>query len=358
MKNYFFLPNKIKENRLDEIRECIGCNICVSGDMKTVPIRCTQNPTMGEEWRRDWHPETIAPAKSDKAILVVGGGPSGLECSRALSQRGYDVTLVDGRREMGGRVLLEAALPGLSEWRRVAEWRLMPFQLKPNWKLFPSSLMTAQDVLETGIQNVIIATGATYRRDGVGRTISRAVPGHDLKGVWTPDDIMSGMTLSGAVVIFDDDHYYMGGVLAELLAKSGANVTIVTSAPAVSYWTQFTLEQTRIEKSLRTLGVTLITKHTLEQIKADHVTLTCDVTGQQTRLPRDHVLLVTDRIPNNQLYKNLLPALEDGRLASLKVIGDAEAPNIIAQAVYAGHCAAREFDEIILPDATPFKVER
>ena len=70
------------------------------------------------------------------------------------------------------------------------------------------------------------------------------------------------------------------------------------------------------------------------------------------------MLLVTDRIPNNQLYKNLLPALEDGRLASLKVIGDAEAPNIIAQAVYAGHCAAREFDEIILPDATPFKVER
>ena len=78
-----FLPNKIKEDRIEDIRECIGCNICVTGDTRFVPIRCTQNPTMGEEWRRGWHPETIAPKKSEEEILIVGAGPAGLEAARA-----------------------------------------------------------------------------------------------------------------------------------------------------------------------------------------------------------------------------------------------------------------------------------
>ena len=65
-----FLPNKIDEGREDEIRECIGCNICFAYDNRNAPIRCTQNPTMGEEWRRDWHPEKIAPKKSDDKILI------------------------------------------------------------------------------------------------------------------------------------------------------------------------------------------------------------------------------------------------------------------------------------------------
>src|SRR5258708_16734096 len=99
-----FLPRKIEEGRIEDIRECIGCNICISGDMTMSPIRCTQNPTMGEEWRRGWHPERIAPKRSDSAILVVGAGPAGLECARALGQRGYRVTLAEASSELGGRV--------------------------------------------------------------------------------------------------------------------------------------------------------------------------------------------------------------------------------------------------------------
>ena len=76
-----FLPQKIRDDRIDDIRECIGCNICASADGLGVPIRCTQNPTMGEEWRRGWHPEKISPKKNDKKVLVVGGGPAGLECA-------------------------------------------------------------------------------------------------------------------------------------------------------------------------------------------------------------------------------------------------------------------------------------
>jgi dimethylamine/trimethylamine dehydrogenase len=353
-----FLPNKIKENRLEDIRECIGCNICVAGDMKIVPIRCTQNPTMSEEWRRGWHPEKIASKTSDKEILVVGGGPAGLECARALGQRGYPVTLVDSRRDFGGRVLLESKLPGLSEWRRVAEWRLAAPQQRPNLTYFPSSLMTVKDVLETGIKDVIIATGAKYRRDGIGRTIHRPIPGHEQANIFTPDDIMDGKVPSGNVVIYDDDHYYMGGVIAEKLALAGCQVSLVTPSPMISYWSQFTLEQEKIEKKLLALNVKCLTRHTLNTIYHHDVSVECGLTGTLTSLKADAVVLITDRKPNDQLYHELKPHLESGALQSLRIIGDAEAPSTIAQAVYAGHLAAREFDETIDPDQTPFKVER
>ena len=119
-----FLPAKIEAGARDEIRECIGCNICVAADNQCVPIRCTQNPTMGEEWRRGWH-RCIAPAPPDGgSVLVVGGGPAGLELARALGARGMEVTR-RGRHAPGRAPLLhEATLPGLASWMRVADHRI------------------------------------------------------------------------------------------------------------------------------------------------------------------------------------------------------------------------------------------
>lgn len=358
-----FLPNKIREGRLDEIRECIGCNICVTGDTRFVPIRCTQNPTMGEEWRRDWHPEIIAPKKREAEILVVGAGPAGLECAVSLGQRGYNVTLLDGRRELGGRVLRESTLPGLSEWRRVAEWRLARLAKMANVGLYPSSPMRATEILETGIPHVVLATGAAFRRDGRGRSTHHPIPGCDSPNVFTPDDLMGGSMPSGRVILYDDDHFYLGGVLAELLAQNGCDVTLVTPAPLVSYWTQFTLEQSKIQTRLMKLGIKLVPQTLLTEVRSDpltggmSVTLAHSLTAETTVLPREAVVLVTDRISNDSLYYELQPALGEGELQSLRVIGDAEAPGIIAQAVFSGHLAAREFDEEPV-EGTPFKIER
>jgi dimethylamine/trimethylamine dehydrogenase len=351
-----FLPNKIKENRQEDIRECIGCNICVSGDTRYVPIRCTQNPTMGEEWRRGWHPEIIASKKKEDEIMIVGAGPAGLEAARALGQRGYRVILTDSRREAGGRVILESALPNLSEWRRVVDWRLTQINKMENIFFYPSSPMTASDILESGEPNVIIATGSVWRRDGVGRNIPYPVPG--TANIFTPDDLMMGKLPAGKVLVYDDDHYYMGGVLAELLAENGCEVILVTPAPAISYWTEFTLEQKRIHKRLLDLKVTLITHHVIASHTPKTATLTNTVTSAESTLACNAIVMVTDRIPNDGLYRELQPALAAGTLKSLRLIGDAEAPNIIAQAVFAGHLAAREFDEIIDLAITPFKVER
>ena len=352
-----FLPQKIREGRVEDIRECIGCNICVSSDMVMAPIRCTQNPTMGEEWRRGWHPEIIPARRSAAEILVVGGGPAGLEAARALGQRGYEVVLAEARRELGGRVALESRLPGLSEWRRVADWRLTQIEKLRNVTVYRSSEMSAADVLEAGFAHVLIATGATWRRDGVGGTLWRPIPGHDLPHVWTPDDLMGGIRPSGRILIYDDDHYYMGGALAELLADAGCRVTLATPAALVSSWTEYTLEQERIQRRLMEKGARLETQKILREIGEDTAVLAHTISGEETTLPCDGVVLVTDRLPNDALYRELKPALGDGRLASLRLIGDALAPDIIAQAVFSGYRAAYEFDSPPV-EGVPFQVER
>jgi dimethylamine/trimethylamine dehydrogenase len=284
-----------------------------------------------------------------------------------LGQRGYEVSLLDARKEAGGRVLRESALPGLNEWRRVMDWRLTQIGKMKNVAVYPSSPITADEILETGTQNIILATGATWRRDGVGRTLWKPIPGYDLENVFTPDDIMESNSLLlkmreqapvfQNIVIYDDDHYYMGGVLAELLASNGCNLTLITPAPTISYWTQFTLEQERIQHKLMKLGVKLYPQTVLNEIRKDSVLLSNTISGDEVELSRAGVVLVSDRTPNDSLYYDLKPALDDGKLSSLRIIGDAEAPNIIAQAVFAGHLAAREFDEEKV-EGTPFKVER
>jgi dimethylamine/trimethylamine dehydrogenase len=324
---------------------------------------------MGEEWRRDWHPEIIASKKSDGEVMIVGAGPAGLEAARALGQRGYRVTLVEARKALGGRVLRESALPGLNEWRRVVDWRLTQIRKMKNVAVYPSSQMTAQDILGSGTQNVILATGATWRRDGMGRTLRKPIRGHELQSVFSPDDLMEGGKVIGNLagsstgalrnhwIIYDDDHYYMGGVLAELLAEQGLRVSLVTPAPLVSYWSQFTLEQERIQHKLMRLGVKIYPQHVLSEIEEGCVRLLNTVSAEGTELARDGVVLVSDRISNDSLYYELKPALEGGKIQSLRAIGDAEAPNIIAQAVFSGHLAAREFEEENV-EGTPFKVER
>ncbi len=370
-----FLPNKIKEERFEDIRECIGCNICVTADERMVPIRCTQNPTMGEEWRRGWHPEITAPKKSEQEILIVGAGPAGLEAARALGQRGYHVILAEAGREFGGRVRRESQLPGLAEWRRVIDWRVTQMEKTPNIFPYLSSPMTAADVLESGERHVIIATGATWRRDGIGRSKKTETRFVKELTVLTPDDFLESGGLPPAlrkqasalqVTVYDDDHYYMGGVLAELLAQNGCRVTLVTPAPTISAWTEYTLEQERIYARLLRLGVTLLPHHILASSdpstgsgqRREAVTVQHVITSAEATLPADALVLVTERIPNDSLYRQLQPALADGRLESLRLIGDAEAPNIIAQAVFSGHLAAREFEEMVDPDVTPFQRER
>ncbi len=349
-----FLPNKIESGLIDDIRECIGCNICVSGDLTMSPIRCTQNPTMGEEWRRGWHPEYAPPVQQPESVLVVGAGPAGLEVARTLGHRDCSVTLLEAGRELGGRVRRESALPGLSAWIRVVDYREQQLGKLDSVEIHRQSPVTVDDVLDFGFAHVVIATGATWRADGVGRWNHHPVPIASGANVLTPDDIMSGARPSEPrVVIFDDDHYYMAGILAELLANEGFVVTVVCPKPQVSAWTSNTLEVDRIQARLINAGVALHNNQALVAVDGEAVTVQCAYTGAASVLAADSVVLVTARQPNNELYQGLEARVGEWHSAgvrSVRRIGDADAPSTIAAAVYAGHKAGREFEHA---DADP-----
>ena len=361
-----FLPKKIEEGRVDEIRECIGCNICVMSDQISVPIRCTQNPTMGEEWRRGWHPERIEPRKSDDGILVVGGGPSGLECALALGQRGYRVILSESLSELGGRVSRESSLPGLSEWGRVRDYRVQMLDRIPDVSVYRGNTLSAEEIIEFSSKDhfdyshVMLATGSYWRNDGIGRNHREPVPGLEKIDVFTPDDIMNDISVKGRVVIYDDDHYYLGGVIAEKLRREGHEVLLVTPAATISSWSEWTLEQEQTQKLLIELGVEFATQTDLVSADAGMVELTCVFTDRRTEKDCDSLVLISERIPNDKLYHSLQEKsenLSEAGIKTLKCIGDCLAPSTIAAAVYSGHLAAREL-ESDQQEEVPFLRER
>jgi dimethylamine/trimethylamine dehydrogenase len=343
-----FLPNKIREGRIEEIRECIGCNICVSCDNLAIPIRCTQNPTMGEEWRRGWHPEKIEVKGKEDDALVIGAGPAGLECAMQLAKRGYNVTLAEAGTELGGRVTLESSLLGLGAWKRVADHRIYDLQQRANVQMFTESELDADAVAELVIPNVFVATGAKWRRDGVGRSSRRPIEIDEKMQVLTPDDVMSGVTpVSGPVMIYDDDQIYLGGVLAEHLSDLGHEVILATPASIVSPWTENTLEQTRIQKSLIKRGVILKTGQELTRVNGDRCVVSDVYSEQDQVINCGSIVLVTERIRQSELYDVLKAKKEAGEvdLNTLELLGDAAMPALIADAVYAGHMAARNFEK-------------
>jgi dimethylamine/trimethylamine dehydrogenase len=342
-----FLPKKIEEGREDDIRECIGCNICASSHFQMTNLRCTQNPTMGEEWRKGWHPERVPPKASEDSVLIVGAGPAGLECARALGQRGYRVTLAERGKQLGGRVTREASLPGLREWLRVRDWRVGQLRKLPNVEIYRESDVTPETVLELGPGHVVLATGARWRDDGVGRATHLPVPVEAGVALFTPDDVMDGRTIPGPVLVLDDDHYYMGSLVAETLARAGAAVTLVTPAPEVAAFTESTLELRRIAQRLDALKVRMVTHHMLARAGAGEAQLLHVHTNRSMGLAASAIVMVTARLPEDRLYRALeaMPdRLADAGIKSVTRIGDCLAPGAIFHAVYAGHRYAREFD--------------
>ncbi|HVN99080.1 MAG TPA: FAD-dependent oxidoreductase [Steroidobacteraceae bacterium] len=340
-----FLPTKIREGRLDDIRECIGCNICYSNNFRGSALRCTQNPTMGEEWRSGWHPEKV-PAGGGGSVLIVGAGPAGLEAAHVLGKRGYTVALADAADEAGGRVSRESRLPGLAEWSRVRDYRLGQISRMPNVTLYLGNRVQASDVRDFGAGHVLLATGARWRRDGIGRWHARALPNLAAASVYTPDDILDGRLPQGEVLVFDDDHYYMGPVLSLKLAAAGARVRYVTTEGRAGAWSLYTQEQERTQRALIEAGVEIEVNTTLDGFDGAEASLACVFTGRVRRRGASALVLVTAREPDEALYRELVgegdgaDALPEG--PSIVRIGDCQAPGLIANAVYSGHRAARE----------------
>lgn len=344
-----FLPAKIREGREAEIRECIGCNICISSWHDGVPVRCTQNPTAGEEWRRGWHPERIEQTSRPERILVVGGGPAGLECALTLGRRGHQVTLADSARAFGGRLAFERTLPGLSAWNRVVDYRLGRLSEMSNVSLHLESRLGADDIIELGPDRVVLATGARWT-NMLYSPMEIPVGRLDHSQAFTPDDIANGRLPEGPTLVFDFDNYYMGGVLAEHLAAQGIAVSYATPAGQASAWTIMTNELPLVHRALSKRQVQVMTLTTLKAFDGEAATLSHLFTGEESRVPCRSVLIVGLRMPRGELFDALMARAEDldaAGIRSVDRIGDALAPGAIVHAVHSGHRLGRELGTVM-----------
>jgi dimethylamine/trimethylamine dehydrogenase len=229
----------------------------------------------------------------------------------------------------------------------------------PNVQIYRQSPIDAGDTDD--FDQVVVATGARWRRDGVGRWHTTAIPEDGAPQVLTPDDVMAGERPRGPrVVIFDDDHYYLGGVLAELLAAEGHQVRLVTPAAQVSAWTVNTLELTRIRRRVMAAGVAVDTNRTLLRLAGDSVVTGCVFTGSEETVGADAVVLVTARLPDDGLAGEIRSAQAGragGAAAAVTVVGDAWAPGTIAAAVWSGRRYAEELDGPRPEGPVPFRRE-
>jgi len=350
-----FLPRKIAEGRLDEIRECTGSNICILREEAFNHLGCVQNATAGEEYRRGWHPEVFSPAaNSGQPVLVVGAGPAGMECAIVLGKRGFTaVHLVEAEPEIGGRLRWTRRLPTLGDWGRIVDWRALQLAKLPGVELITGHRITAAEILGYGASIVVIATGSSWRGDGVQPGLPDPIAGarQDLAHVLTPEQIAAGKRPPGpSVIVYDTDGYYVAPGIAELLAGEGFTVRVVTTFPVLSPVSDETLEGAMLRAHLHRRGVHVQRGVTVTGIDAGSVH-GHDEYEEPWSAACDGIVLVTQQASDDELYRELtgdMARLAEAGVQAAYLIGDAVAPRMISEAVFDGHRLAREID---MPDA-------
>ena len=361
-----FLPKKIEEGLYGEIRECIGCNVCIMKAEWGNHIGCTQNATAGEEYRRGWHPERFEPAaNADNDVLIVGAGPAGMECAIVLGKRGFRrVHLVDAAPEIGGVMRWVPRLPGLGEWGRFLNWRAVQLEKLKNLEVITGTELSAKDVREYGAEIAVVATGAHWSTDGLNAYTHAPIPGADaaLSYILTPEQIMlEGKSVPGKrVLVYDAEGYFTAAGLAEKLAGEGYDVELVTCLERIAPVTDETLEGPMLRQHLHDVGVRQRAGFLAAEIGEGFVRGT-DEFGEPLELDADAIVLVTQRLSDEALYLELAEdpdALRAQGVEALYRIGDCVAPRIIAEASYDGHRLAREIDSDDPATPLPYTRER
>jgi len=360
-----FFPRKIADGRFDEIRECTGSNVCILREEVFNQIGCVQNATAGEEYRRGWHPEFFpATNDPDRSVLVVGAGPAGMECAVVLAKRGFTaVHLVEADTQIGGRLRWARQLPTLGDWGRIIDWRAVQLARLPGVQVITGRRLTAPEILDYGADLVVIATGSAWRGDGIQPGHPDPMPGADpgLPQVLTPEEVCAGKRPPGRrVAVYDTDGYYVAPGVAELLARDGFEVSLITTFDVLSPVSDQTLEGDMLRAHLHQAGVSALTSTTITAIDAGSVT-GYGRHGEPWSAAYDGIVLVTQQAPQNTVYAEL--ASDPGKVAAagisgLYCIGDAVAPRMISEAIFDGHRLAREIDQEDPAQPSPYKRER
>ena len=368
-----FLPKKIEEGRLEDIRECIGCNMCISRwEIGGPPLICTQNATSMEEYRRGWHPEKFEKAAEPCSVLVVGAGPAGMECARVLGERGYDVHVREADEEIGGCIRYIQRFPGLAEWGRVTSYRQIQLDKLKSVEVHTGvGEMSADDVLAYGADRVVIAVGSHWAINGLSSVTHAPIPGADAAcaQVCTPEQVMAGKAVGDRVVVLEGEGYYTGVSVAEYLVDQGKQVTVVTQLGSAADYTHYTLEAPNLHRMMHEKGIREMTGCWVDSVETgneltvrtypifgDGYRRTADPrTGELPRVANTHIdeltcdtlVLATGRISNTSLFKELKARKAewaDEEIDNIFHIGDCYAPRMIADSIFDGHRLAREFE--------------
>jgi 2,4-dienoyl-CoA reductase-like NADH-dependent reductase (Old Yellow Enzyme family)/thioredoxin reductase len=312
------LPNKVAEGKLGEVIPCIGCMECIERlafDERGEGVTCTINPTTGREKAYQ-----IKPLRKAKNVVIVGGGPAGMQAAIVAAQRGHRVTLFEKNAKLGGQLNIAALPPFKGD---IFPWinYLVKQVEKDGVKAKLNTDVTAETVIEGNPDAVVIAIGGTPAMPGIA--------GIDKSNVVTARDVLSGKAKTGQNVVIIGGGM-VGCETGHYLAQQGKTVTIIEILKRMAN-DMFPMARRRLMDGLRSKKVTLLTSATCEEIKKDSVQITT-AEGKKETIPADTVIIAVGHKANERLYKAL-----EGKVPEIYCIGDSAEPRRILEAVKEGY---------------------
>jgi 2,4-dienoyl-CoA reductase-like NADH-dependent reductase (Old Yellow Enzyme family)/pyruvate/2-oxoglutarate dehydrogenase complex dihydrolipoamide dehydrogenase (E3) component len=330
-----YLARKTLEGRPDEIRGCISCNqMCWGRRYRDYWISCLVNPSVGREW--EWGGDTFEPSPTPRVVLVVGGGPAGLETARVAAERGHHVTLAEAGPSVGGAFRLAGLQPRRSQISELVEWYERELQ-RLHVRVLTNTPLSGDEVAGFGADAVVIATGSQPTETGFQRQLAMqsALPGVDLPNVWSIEDVMGNRARPGhVVVVLDDTGDWRGGGTAWHLAERGHEVVLVTPHPMVGYWIQRTSGDAQLRATLAKLGTTWFTESAITEWTLGGATVRSLLDGSERFVAADSLVLSTTNDADTTVVDEL-----GGRHADVTVVGDAVAARLAVHAIYEGRVA-------------------
>ncbi|MEQ1699879.1 MAG: FAD-dependent oxidoreductase, partial [Ilumatobacteraceae bacterium] len=311
---------------------CISCNqMCWGRRSRDYWISCLVNPSVGREW--EWGGDTFEHVAAPRDVLVVGGGPAGLETARVAAERGHRVTLAEAGPELGGAFRLAGLQPRRSQITELIEWYERELE-RLDVRVKVNSPMFADDIAAVGADAVVMATGSQPSGTGYQRQLPQVdvLPGIEHSNVSAIEDVMSHNARPGTrVVLLDDTGDWRGGGTAWWLAERGHEVTIVTPHPMVGYWVQRTAGDFALRSTLAKLGASWHTESVLLEWTGSAAVVRSLLDGTITTIEADALVLST----TNTSERSVLQELGD-RVPEVHEAGDAVAARLAVQAIYEG----------------------
>jgi 2,4-dienoyl-CoA reductase-like NADH-dependent reductase (Old Yellow Enzyme family) len=325
-------PRKAASGRDDEVRPCTGCNQGCYGNLtKTLPVTCDTNPVVGREATLGG---PLPPIERAKRVVVVGGGPAGLEAAWVAAARGHDVILLERSSHLGGKVRMAQALPWRAEMAGFVDWRIGQCE-RHGVDVRLGVGAEASTVLALEPDAVVVATGGRATKSGHSKWHPMPIAGSEPDWVLDHESAQHRLSeLSGDVVVIDAVGFIDGIALAEAVASAGARVSVVMPLAQPMLADSETMVKA-LGKACRA-GVRWMPNSVAGFIADHEVTVFDTYSRQSTVLPADWVVVRTHGIPDDGLYHQLVD-----QVADVRRVGDAVAVRWVDRAIFDGHLAGR-----------------